>query len=187
MPSIKPGRYVRIESDSRIAKINEEYDLLRKFSNYHFSPDISDNATLDNLDCDYMREYLKNTSKRDLSENLSKKEIASALKLFPKNETSTTKVTNFAILMFSKRPDDFIPYSFVEIITDTLGSKSRMEAKNFKGPIWKQYYMAMKYIDDTFIRTITLREDGKAINKKVSNFPYKAVEELLANAIVHKN
>jgi predicted HTH transcriptional regulator len=116
-----------------------------------------------------------------------KKEIASALKLFPKNETSTTKVTNFAILMFSKRPDDFIPYSFVEIITDTLGSKSRMEAKNFKGPIWKQYYMVMKYIDDTFIRTITLREDGKAINKKVSNFPYKAVEELLANAIVHKN
>jgi predicted HTH transcriptional regulator len=73
IPSIKPGRYVRIESDSRIAKINEEYDLLRKFSNYHFSSDISDTATLDDLDYDYMREYLKNTSKRGLSENLSKK------------------------------------------------------------------------------------------------------------------
>ncbi len=187
IPSLKPGRYVRVESDSRIARINEEYDLLRKFSNYHFSSDISDEATLDDLDYDYMREYLKSTSKRDLSDSLSKNEIATTLKLFPKNETASLKVANFAVLMFSKKPDDFIPYSYIEIITDTLGSKSRMEAKDFKGPIWKQYYMALKYIDDNFIRTITLREDGKALNTKISNFPFKAVEELLANAIVHKN
>lgn len=187
IPSLKPGRYVRIESDSRIAKINEEYDLLRKFSNYHFSSDVSENSTLDDLDYDYMREYLKITSKRDLSDNLTKREIANTLKLFAKNETASTRVTNFAILMFSKRPDDIIPYSYIEIITDTLGSKSRMEAKDFKGPIWKQYYMALKYIDDNFIRTITLREDDDAINKKINNYPFKAVEELLANAIVHKN
>ena len=187
IPSLKPGRYVRIESDSRIAKINEEYDLLRKFSNYHFSSDINENSTLDDLDYDYMREYLKITSKRNLSDNLTKYEIANTLKLFSKNETTSTKITNFAILMFSKKPHDFIPYSYIEIITDTLGSKSRMEAKDFRGPIWKQYYTALKYIDDNFIRTITLREDDKAINKKINNFPFKAIEELLANAIVHKN
>ncbi len=187
IPSLKPGRYVRIESESRIAKINEEYDLLRKFSNYHYSSAISEIATLDDLDYDYMREYLRLTSKRDLSDSLTKTEIASMLKLFPKNEVTTSRVTNYALLMFAKRPDDFIPYSYVEIITDTLGSKSRMEAKDFKGPIWKQYYMALKYIEDAFIRTITLREDGKANNIKISNFPFKAVEELLANAIVHKN
>ncbi len=185
--SIKPGRYIRIESESRLAKINEEYDLLRKFSNYHFSSEVNDTATLDDLDYDYMREYLKITSDRTLLDKLTKQEIASMLKLFPKNEATTNKVTNFAVLMFAKRPDEFIPYSYIEIITDTLGSKSRMEAKNFKGPIWKQYYTALKFIDDTFIRTITLREDNIATNKKVSNFPFKAIEELLANAIVHKN
>ena len=184
--SLKPGRYIRIESESRLAKVNEEYDLLRKFSNYHFSSDVNENATLDDLDYDYMREYLKSTSNRTF-DKLSKQEIATMLKLFPKNEITTNKVTNFAVLMFAKRPEEFIPYSYVEIITDTLGSKSRMEAKNFKGPIWKQYYMALKYIDDTFIRTITLREDNIATNKKISNFPIKAIEELLANAIVHKN
>ncbi len=187
MISLKPGRYVRIESDTRIAKISEEYDLLRKFSNYHYTSDVNERATLDDLDYDYMREYIRNTSHRNLADTLSKHEIASILKLFPKNEVTTTRVTNFAVLMFAKRPDDFIPYSYIEIISDTLGSKSRMEAKEFKGPIWKQYYMALKYIDDTFIRTITLREDNKAINKKISNFPFKAVEELLANAVVHKN
>ena len=183
---LKPGRYIRVESDTRIAKINEEYDLLRKFSNYHFSSDIS-NGTLDDLDYDYMREYLKSTSNRNLTDTLSKEEIAKMLNLFAKNEYSTNKVTNFAILMFSKKPEEYIPYSYVEIITDTLGSKSRMEAKDFKGPIWKQYYSALKYIEDNFIRTITLREDFIATNKKISNYPFKAVEELLANAIVHKN
>ena len=184
--NLKPGRYIRVESDSRIAKINEEYDLLRKFANYHFSSDIS-KATIDDLDYDYMREYLKNTSNRNLSDNLSKKEIAKMLNLFPKNEYSTNRVTNFALLMFSKKPEEYIPYSYVEIITDTLGSKSRMEAKDFKGPIWKQYYAALKYIEDNFIRTITLREDEVATNTKINNYPFKAVEELLANAIVHKN
>ena len=184
---VKPGRYIRVESESRIAKINEEYELLRKFSNYHFSSDVSNKATLDDLDYDYMREYLKSTSNRLLTDSLSKLEIANTLKLFTKNEFTTNNVTNFAVLMFSDKPEKFIPYSYIEIITDTLGSKSRMEAKDFKGPIWKQYYAALKYIDDTFIRTITLREDNVAKNKKISNFPFKAVEELLANAIVHKN
>lgn len=185
--SLKPGRYVRIESDSRIAKINEEYDLLRKFSNYHFSSEVSNEATLDDLDYDYMREYLKSTSGRLLSSSLTKLEIANTLKVFSKNEYSSNKVTNFGVLMFALNPEEFIPYSYIEIITDTLGSKSRMEAKDFKGPIRKQYYAALKYIDDTFIRTITVREDNIATNKRISNFPFKAVEELLANAIVHKN
>ena len=184
--NLKPGRYIRIESDSRIAKINEEYDLLRKFANYHFSSDISE-AVLDDLDYDYIREYLKSTSNRTLADELSKEDIARMLNLFPRNEYSSKRVTNFALLMFSKMPEKFIPYSYVEIITDTLGSKSRMEAKDFKGPIWKQYYSALKYIEDNFIRTITLREDNIATNKKISNYPFKALEELLANAIVHKN
>lgn len=187
IPTLKPGRYVRIESETRLARIDEEYDLLRKFANYHYSSSISNNATINDLDYDYLREYIRITSNRNLSDSLSKSEIAMMLKLFPKNESVGNRVTNFALLMFSKRPDEFIPYSYVEIITDTLGSKNRMEAKDFKGPIWKQYYSALKYIEDTFIRTITLRDDETAINKKVSNFPFKAVEELLANAIVHKN
>ncbi len=184
--NLKPGRYVRIESDTKIARINEEYDLLRKFANYHFSSDIS-NSTLDDLDYDYLREYLKNTSNRSLSDDLTKEDIAKMLNLFCKNEYSTKRVTNFALLMFSKNPEKYIPYSYVEIITDTFGTRNRMEAKDFKGPIWKQYYSALRYIEDNFIRTLTVREDGVATNKKINNYPFKAVEELLANAIVHKN
>ncbi len=185
--SLKAGRYVRIESETRLARVSEEYELLRKFADYHFSSEPSKSATLDDLDFDYMREYLSQTSSRRLTSSLTKREAAESLKLLAKNENATDRVNNFAVLMFARNPEEFIPYSYIEVITDTLGSASRMEAKEFKGPIWKQYYNALSYIDDTFLRSITVREDGVARNRKVSNFPYKAVEELLANAVVHKN
>ena len=42
--SLKPERYVRIEADTRLARVDEEYDLLRKFSNFHFSSIVSTGA-----------------------------------------------------------------------------------------------------------------------------------------------
>ena len=169
-----------------MATISEEYELLRKFSAYHFSSDVNPVATIDDLDIDYLREYMKLASNRDLSASISKMEIVKALNLLPNNELST-RVKNCAILMFSNQPEKIIPYSSIDIITDTLGTSKRMEAKSFSGPIWKQYFSSLKYIEDNFLRTITVRKDNIATNEKVSNFPFKAVEELLANAIVHKN
>ena len=184
--SLKPGRYIRVDGVSRLATISEEYELLRKFSAYHFSSDVNPVATIDDLDIDYLREYMKLASNRDLSASISKMEIVKALNLLPNNELST-RVKNCAILMFSNQPEKIIPYSSIDIITDTLGTSKRMEAKSFSGPIWKQYFSSLKYIEDNFLRTITVRKDNIATNEKVSNFPFKAVEELLANAIVHKN
>lgn len=184
---LKPGRYVRVESDTRIATVSEEYALIRKFAQYHFTSETSNNATINDLDIDYLKEYLSLTSDRSIQKDMTKESIGESLNLFEKNESLSSRVKNFAVLMFANRPDKFIPYANLEIIVDTLGDTSKMEAKNFTGPIWKQYYSALKYIDDNFVRTITLREDGIATNKKISNFPFKAIEELLANAIVHKN
>ncbi len=185
--SLKSGRYVRIDSETRIARIYEEYELLRKFSNYHFSSEVNKDVTIDVLDYDYLIEYLKITSERELSDNLTKHDIAKMFDLFSNNESSTKKVKNFAVLMFSRNPEKIIPYSYIEIISDVLGGKDKMEGKDFKGPIWKQYYSAMKYIENNFIRVLVLRKENEAINHKIYNFPFKAVEELLANAIVHKD
>ena len=35
--NLKAGRYIRIEADTRLARVDEEYDLLRKFAHFHFS------------------------------------------------------------------------------------------------------------------------------------------------------
>lgn len=62
-----------------------------------------------------------------------------------------------------------------------------MESKVFKGAIWKQYYAALDYINSNFLNELVIRVDGNAENRKIENFTFVALEELLANAIVHNN
>ncbi len=185
--NLKAGRYVRIEADTRLARVDEEYDLLRKFSEYHYTTICTTDATVDDLNLDFLREYLSKTSSRIISKNLTKKEIAKSLGLLDKNDPNENKVTNYAVLMFTDRPDRYIPYSYIELIIDMFGSKRTMESKRFHGPIWKQYYSALDYINDNYLNELTVREEGQADSRKTANFPFVAVEELVANAIVHNN
>lgn len=185
--NLKPGRYVRIEADTRLARVDEEYDLLRKFSNFHYSSIVSSGALIDDLSIDLLREFISKTSSRQISEGMEKKELAKSLELIDKNDPTDRRVKNYAILMFSERPDEFIPYAYTELIIDMFGTKRKMESKVFKGAVWKQYYSALEYINNNFLNELVIRVDGKAENRKVENFTFIALEELLANAIVHNN
>ena len=185
--NLKPGRYVRIEADTRLARVDEEYDLLRKFSNFHYSSIVSSGALIDDLSIDLLREFISKTSSRQISEGMEKKELAKSLELIDKNDPTDRRVKNYAILMFSERPDDFIPYAYTELIIDMFGTKRKMESKVFKGAVWKQYYSALEYINSNFLNELVIRVDGNAENRKVENFTFIALEELLANAIVHNN
>jgi predicted HTH transcriptional regulator len=184
---LKPGRYIRIESDSRLARVDEEYDLLRKFSNFHYSSLTNQEATINDLDVDYLTEYLQKTSDRKIMGKLDKFDIAKALKLVDKNDPSSFRIRNYAVLMFCSNPEQFIPYAYSELIVDMFGTKRLMESKKFTGPIWKQYQNIVNYINDNFLNLYILRQEGEAENRQLSNFPFVAVEELVANAIVHNN
>lgn len=185
--NLKPGRYVRIEADTRLARVDEEYDLLRKFSNFHFSSIVSSGASIDDLSRDLLREYFSKTSSRQISDGMEKKELAKALDLIDKNDPTDRRVKNYAVLMFSDHPEDRIPYAYTELIIDMFGTKRKMESKVFKGAVWKQYYSALEYINTNFLNELVIRVDGSADNRKIQNFTYIALEELLANAIVHNN
>lgn len=184
---LKPGRYVRIEADSRIAHVDEEYDLLRKFSNYHFSSMSTTDATLDDLDIDLMAEYVSKTSDREIMENLGKRELAKALNLLDRNDPQESRVKNYAVLMFCRKPERFLRYAYADVIVDRFGSKKRMTAKSFRGPVWKQYEAIIDFINNNLLDTLVLRQPGVAENRKIANFPFAAVEELVANALVHNN
>ncbi len=184
---LKPGRYIRKEMKTRLPRVDEEFDLLRKFSNFHFTSLVSDVATLDDLNMDLFREYVAKTSSRGIMENLDKTQLANALNLLDKNDPLEKRIKNFAILMFCDHPEKLIPYAYVEIIVDMFDNKRKMESKTFYGPIWKQYQDIVSYINNHYLNTIVIRENHKANNRKVVNFPYIAIEELVANAIVHNN
>ena len=56
----------------------------------------------------------------------------------------------FAVLMFTEKPDKFIPYAHVEIIREAIGT-DKMEAKIFDGPIWIQAKQVSRYFKDNIM------------------------------------
>lgn len=184
---VKPARYIRVEAITRKAMVDEEYDLIRKFANYHFTSQVNRYASIDDLNLDCINEYISIVSDRDVYKGLNKVDILSSLGVLDKNYPTKTRIKNFGILMFSYDIKKYIPYGRVDVIVDSFGTKRKMESKTFNGPIWKQYYSVLNYINDNYINTITIRDDGVATNRKVTNFPYVALEELIANALVHND
>lgn len=182
--SLKRGRYIRIERESILASLKDEFNLLKKFSNYHFTETFSNLATLDDLEVDYLREYLNESTLRNNTINLSKNEIAINMNLI---DINTSMIKNFAILMFSRNPEKFIPYSYIELIYKSNSGEAIMSLKEFKGPIWKQLQNIMNDINNNYLKSLTLRVNDNLKSETIYNYPYSAIEELITNAIVHKN
>jgi predicted HTH transcriptional regulator len=184
--SLKTGRYVRIERDTRLATISEEFLLLKKFSNYHFTENANHAGNIDDLNIDQIREYLRLTSIKDNTISLSKTEICKRLDLLD-TSIGGSRAKNSAILMFSDFPDKFIPFSYIEVITKTESGENIMKEADIKGPIWKQAKEAMSYLGKNVLDSFTVRDDRKMENRIIYNYPFSTCEELLTNAIVHKD
>ena len=87
--------------------------------------------------------------------------------------------------MFADRPQDYIPYARVEVIREAIGT-DKMESKSFDGPVWIQAQRVIKYFEDTFLASYTVREKNKSGAHKVYNWPLETFAELATNCILHK-
>ena len=167
--SLKAGRYIRVRRDSRLLNFKEEYELLRKFAHDVFSSNLNETATLDDLNYEYIKEYLIATNAREDIRNQSKLDMAKSMGLISESEYGGYRAKNFAVLMFAERPDKFIPYAHVEIIREAIGT-DKMEAKVFDGPIWLQAKQVSRYFKDN----IMLNHEVKEVEKR--NIEYKEIK-----------
>lgn len=182
---LKAGRYIRIRRDSRMPNKREEFELLKKFADYHFTSELNETATLDDLNYEYMKEYLVRTNAAEDIRTLSKQAMAKTMKLVSESEYGGFRARNFAVLMFADRPADFIPYAYVEVIREAVGT-DKMESKRFDGPIWIQTQQVIRYFEDNFHASYTIRDPATNAAHIVENWPSIMFAELATNAILHK-
>lgn len=183
--NLKAGRYIRIRRDTRLPNKREEFELLKKFADFHFSSELNETATLDDLNYEYMKEYLVATNAAPDIREMSKLDMAKSMNLLAESEYGGLRARNFAVLMFADRPQDYIPYARVEVIREAVGT-DKMESKTFDGPVWIQAQRVIKYFEDTFLASYTVRERNKSGAHKVYNWPLETFAELATNCILHK-
>lgn len=182
---LKRGRYVRIGRETRLATAKEEMYLLKRFSNYHFTEEVNQTATINDLDMELIQTFLKRTSHRKSS--LNPDQMRNMLKLEEQGNPLPNRVFNHAVLLFCPYPERFIPGCEIEIIRSIRGSVSLMEGKVFSGSLWKIHDDIIRFFQTDIQRSMVFRYPNASENRIIYNYPFQTFDELLTNAIVHKD
>jgi len=132
--NLKQARYIRISRDTVVPNPIQEFELLKKFAGYSFSSELHEIATLDDLNYEYMREYLLETGAGKDIRELSKIDMAKSMGLTSESEFGGLRARNFAVLMFADKPEKFIKGAHVEVIRETEDGTNKMESKHLMDP-----------------------------------------------------
>ncbi len=180
--------YIRKTNSTIIAKAEEERELYYISSDIPFDDRPNLAATIDDIDISLLRKHLYD-SNSDLYEHSLKMntlEIAQSMQLVT-GPDEALRPRNIALLMFNENPERFFRGARIEIVDIPDPTGEGMSEKIFTGPIQRQLKDALSYISNYVLKERVFKFDDKAEAKRVFNYPYRAIEELLTNAVYHKS
>lgn len=180
--------YIRKFSSTIVASPDEEKELFYVSSDIPFDDRPNLAADVSDLDLGLMRQHLKeiNSNLYEQSVGMSALEVAGNLQLISGPEENV-KPLNVGLLMFSEKPERFFRYARIEVVDIPDPTGANMTEKIFTGPIQRQLRDALAYIQNYVIKELVTKDKHKAEADRVSNYPYAAVEEILANAVYHRS
>lgn len=89
--------------------------------------------------------------------------------------------------MFTNNPSLYIPYSYIDVtILKDLSGEELIE-KTFDSALFKQYEDCMEYLKNKVIEKKIIKVEGDYKSMTIFNYSYEVLEEVVANAILHKS
>ena len=89
--------------------------------------------------------------------------------------------------MFSEHPEKYFKYARIEIVDIPDPTGTNMTEKIFTGPIQRQLKDALAYLKNYTIKEVVIKEADQAEAIRIFNYPFAAIEEILANAVYHRS
>lgn len=180
--------YIRKFSSSTIASPEEEKELFYISSNIPFDDRPNLLADVDSLDINLLRAHLQRINSKLYveSQQMSLLELARSMQLVA-GPPEHLHPLNVATLMFCAHPEQYFRYARIEVVDIPDPTGNNMTEKVFTGPIQYQLEEALKYIKNYILKEVVIKDPQKAEATRIYNYPYAAVEELLANAVYHRS
>lgn len=179
--------YIRKMNSTIIAKSEEERELFYISTDIPFDDRPNLTARLDDIDISLLRKHLYD-SNSDLYKHSLKMdllEIAQAMQLVT-GPLEDVRPRNIALLMFNENPEKFFRGARIEVVDIPNPTGEGMDEKVFTGPIQRQLKDALLYIKNYVLKEKIFKFNDKEEALRVFNYPYRAIEELLTNAVYHK-
>ena len=137
-----------------------------------------------NLMADYLREV-----KSDLypaAESMTPLDLARNMRLVA-GPDEMCKPINVGLLFFNPHPENFFRCARIEVVDKPDPTGQGMSEKTFSGPLHIQLREALAHIKNYVLQERIFKHDDRAEADRFWNYPYRAVEEALANAVYHKS
>lgn len=180
--------YIRKGSLTLIASREEEIELQNLGGYEPFDDRINYHYDLNVINRNVVADYLRIAKSSLLIDfdNRSLVDVLSDLKVVggPKEDYHPK---NIALLMFTDHPAEYIPYSYIELTIINDESGDNIIEKTFDSSLFKQYADCMDYIKNKVIDKKIIKADGEYKSKTVYNYSFDVLEEVIANAILHKS
>lgn len=97
------------------------------------------------------------------------------------------KPVNVGLLFFNDMPQDFFPYSQIEIVDLRGGLEGDNMTENiYKGPLDYMIKSALRFLQNYLIEERIIKVSYQAEAIRYFNYPYPAIEEALVNAMYHR-
>lgn len=180
--------YIRKFSSTIVASPEEEKELFYISTDIPFDDRPNLAADVSDLDIGLMRAHLKEigSSLYEHSLSMDALDIAKNMQLVA-GPPEAVKPLNVGLLMFSERPEKYFRYARIEVVDIPDPTGTNMTEKVFTGPIQRQLSDALAFIKNYTLKVVVIKSADKAEATRISNYPYAAIEEILANAVYHRS
>ena len=180
--------YIRKFSSTIVASPEEEKELFYISTDIPFDDRPNLAADVSDLDIGLMRSHLKEigSSLYEHSLSMDALDIAKNMQLVA-GPPEAVKPLNVGLLMFSERPEKYFRYARIEVVDIPDPTGTNMTEKVFTGPIQRQLSDALAFIKNYTLKEVVIKSADRAEATRISNYPYAAVEEILANAVYHRS
>ena len=180
--------YIRKFSSTIVASPEEEKELFYISTDIPFDDRPNLAADVSDLDIGLMRSHLKKigSSLYEHSLSMDALDIAKNRQLVA-GPPEAVKPLNVGLLMFSERPEKYFRYARIEVVDIPDPTGTNMTEKVFTGPIQRQLSDALAFIKNYTLKEVVIKSADRAEATRISNYPYAAIEEILANAVYHRS
>ena len=180
--------YIRKFSSSVIASNDEEKELFLISEDIPFDDRPNLAASPEDLNIGLICDHLQKTGS-SLAGNLDGKklnELADDLQLL-EGPPENRKPRNVGLLMFGSNPQKYFRYARIEVVSIPDPTGLKMTEKIFSGTLQFQLHTALEYIKASALEERVIKHSDRAEADRIWNYPYRAIEEILSNAVYHRS
>ena len=182
--------YIRYGSNSVRANKSQREELISLSGKTPFDDRPNIHVGMDEISLPLIRDYLRKVESKllDTMESLSREQLLSQMQLLY-GPPERLYPRNIALMMFTENPEKYFPYCRVEIVHFPKGEafEEFIETPPISGPVDHMINRSLEYLKFNVLQQKTIKVKGQAESVRVWNYPYQALEEIIANALYHRD